>query len=111
MSQVTSKTVNNPVAADQNDVVSFPQEAPRSVLDAIVRQGAQQMLQAAIEQEVADFLSEHQHLRDEQGRRLVVRNGSLPSREVQTGAGPLEVTQPRVRDKNPDCATILEKGG
>jgi transposase-like protein len=60
------------------------------------------MLQAAIDAEVDDFLADHAARRDEQGRRLVVRNGRLPSREILTGAGPLEVSQPRVRDKSPD---------
>ena len=36
-------------------------------------------------------------------RRVVVRNGHLPSREILTGAGPLPVKQPRVRDKSPDA--------
>jgi putative transposase len=40
------------------------------------------MLQAAIDAEVDDFLAEHSGRRDEQGRRLVVRNGSLPEREM-----------------------------
>lgn len=59
------------------------------------------MLQAAIDAEVAEFLGRHEDRRDEQGRRLVVRNGHLPSREILTGAGPLEVRQPRVRDRSP----------
>jgi hypothetical protein len=32
----------------------------------------------------------------------VVRNGYIPSRELLTGAGRLEVQQPRVRDNTPD---------
>lgn len=31
----------------------------------------------------------------------VVRNGYLPTREVLTGLGPVEVHQPRVRDRRP----------
>lgn len=73
-----------------------------SPLDQLVREGARKMLQAALEAEVENFLVEHQDRRDEQGRRLVVRNGHLPQREVLTGAGPLEVQQPRARDKHPD---------
>src|SRR5690606_33476106 len=73
-----------------------------SPLDELVRTGAQRMLQAAIDAEVEDFLAQHADRRDEQGRRLVVRNGHLPSREILTGAGPLDVSQPRVRDKSPD---------
>lgn len=60
------------------------------------------MLQAAIDAEVDDFLAQHAGRLDEQGRRQVIRNGRLPSREILTGAGPLEVVQPRVRDTSPD---------
>ena len=60
------------------------------------------MLQAAIEQEVADFVGRHSDRRDDQGRRHVVRNGHLPPRELLTGADPLEVRQPRVRDNSPE---------
>jgi putative transposase len=68
-------------------------------LDDIVRVGAQRMLQAAIEAEVASFIETHLDRRDPTGRRRVVRNGYLPSRDVLTGAGPLRVKQPRVRDR------------
>lgn len=81
--------------------VSAPPSA-RSVLDELVQQGARKMLQAALEAEVEQFLAEHAQRRDEQGRRLVVRNGHLPARELLSGAGRLEVMQPRVRDKHPE---------
>jgi len=57
------------------------------------------MLHAAIEAEVAAYIEAHQELRDEAGHRLVVRNGYLPERAVQTGAGPLVVKKPRVHDR------------
>jgi putative transposase len=72
----------------------------RSPLDELIREGARRMLQAAIDAEVDDFLAEHSGRRDDQGRRLVVRNGSLPEREILTGAGKLPVRQPRVRDRS-----------
>lgn len=62
------------------------------------------MLQAALEGEVQAFLEEQAARVDDRGRRVVVRNGHLPSREIVTGAGPLEVRQPRVRDKSADPA-------
>jgi transposase-like protein len=74
----------------------------KSSLDEIVQRGAQDMLQSAIEAEVEQFLEDHACKRDEQGRRLVVRNGRLPAREIVTGAGTLEIQQPRARDKDPD---------
>ena len=57
------------------------------------------MLQAAIENEVIDYIQAHRDRRDENGRRLVVRNGHLPQREVVTGIGPVQVRQPRVRHR------------
>lgn len=70
-------------------------------LTEILRTGAQRMLAAAIEKEVADYVGKRKDLVDENGRRLVVRNGHLPEREITTGLGPITVKQPRVRDKRP----------
>jgi transposase-like protein len=38
-------------------------------------------------------------IRDENGRRMIVRNGFLPESSILTGIGPLPVKQPRIRDK------------
>jgi putative transposase len=73
----------------------------RGLLDQLVRRGAQQMLQQAIEAEVQEFLDQHEERRGDKGKRLVVRNGHKPSRKIVTGAGALEVEQPRVRDNSP----------
>jgi putative transposase len=88
-------------------VLGFPDLTPGpSPLDALVREGARKMLQAALESEVEAFLAQHAARVDDRGHRQVVRNGHLPAREIVTGAGPLEVVQPRVRDKS---ANILER--
>ena len=69
-------------------------------LDEVLRQGAQRMLQGAIEAEVGDYIDRHAGLRDAgSGRRLVVRNGRLPQREILSSLGPIGVQQPRVRDR------------
>jgi len=52
----------------------------RDVLSDILRQGAQQMLAKAVENEVGEYIGEYQHVRDANGCRLVVRNGHLPAR-------------------------------
>ena len=44
-------------------------------LDDLVRVGAQRMLMAALEAEVAEYVERHQAERDEFGHALVVRNG------------------------------------
>lgn len=71
----------------------------KDVLSDILRQGAQRMLSEAIEAEVAEWIERHAHLREDNGRRQVVRNGHLPSRMIVTGVGAVDVTQPRVHDR------------
>ncbi len=79
-----------------------PQAESESPLEEVLRAGARRMLQLSIENEVAEYVDQHADIRDEQGRRLVVRNGTLPERELVTGIGPIRVRQPRVNDKRPD---------
>ncbi len=79
----------------------------RSLLDEIVRDGARQMLAAALQAEVAAYVEDFADQIDEDGRRLVVRNGYHHEREVRevlTAAGAVAVTAPRVNDRrvNPD---------
>jgi len=76
-----------------------------SVLDEIVREGARRMLAAALEAEVAAYVEAHADDCDEDGRRLVVRNGYAEPRTITTGAGPIEINQPRVNDKRVDEET------
>lgn len=110
MRQTTTNDVGNPAdgglrsdSGTERAVLSFPgPDHGQSPLDQLVREGARKMLQAALENEVEAFLEQHAGRVDDQGRRQVVRNGHLPSREIVTGAGPLEVAQPRVRDKSVD---------
>ena len=73
---------------------------PADALTEVCRQGAIKMLTTMIEDEAAAFVERYQDLRDESGRRLVVRNGHLPEREIQTGIGQVPVKAPRVRDKS-----------
>ena len=89
------------VEDSRGDTVKFARQvAGQAPLDEIVRQGAQRMLQAAIDAEVAEFIEKHRDRTDDDGNRLVVRNGHLPQREITTGAGQLAVRQPRVRDSS-----------
>lgn len=70
-----------------------------SLLDEIVRDGARQMLAAALQAEVAAYVEASADEVDEQGRRLVVRNGHHQPREVSTAAGAVAVRAPRVNDR------------
>src|SRR5437868_358880 len=101
MRQVTTGELSGPASAGDAEVLEFrAQFGSASPLVELVRHGAQQMLQSAIEMEVDDFLVQHAQRRDARGHRLVVRNGYQPVREILTGAGRLAVEQPRVRDNS-----------
>jgi transposase-like protein len=90
-------------AVDESTTVPIvgPSISGDDPLTEVLRQGARTLLAQAIEAEVATYLWERVHLKDEAGRQLVVRNGYLPERTILTGVGPVEVQQPRVRDRRP----------
>ncbi len=71
-----------------------PASQARDALTEVLREGAQRLLAGAVEAEVDAFLAQHAHLRDEAGRRVVVRNGHLPQRQIQTGLGQVSVKMP-----------------
>jgi putative transposase len=75
------------------------EEEPKSVLEQIIQEGARRLLQAAIENEVAEYIGRFKELKNESGHRMVVKNGSSPERMLVTGVGPLKVRQPRIHDK------------
>ncbi|UGQ55824.1 MULTISPECIES: IS256 family transposase [Rhodococcus] len=75
------------------------------MLDEIVRDGARQMLAAALQAEVADYIARHAGEIDDNGHRLVVRNGYHAEHEVVTAAGAVAVKAPRVNDKRVDPDT------
>lgn len=69
-------------------------------LDDLVRRGARQVIQQAIEAELAELLAKYANVTTLAGRQTVVRNGYLPEREVLTAAGPVTVQVPKVRDRS-----------
>lgn len=73
----------------------------RSALEEALRDGARKMLQTAIENEVLEYVQRFQEMRTEQNKRLVTRNGHLPVRDILTGIGPIQICQPRIRDRRP----------
>lgn len=70
-------------------------------LDEIAREGARRMLVEALQAEVTDYIDKHKDLRDEGGRRLVVRHGKAQARSLTVGAGTIGLQAPRVKDRRP----------
>ena len=86
--------------SNANDKVALrPSEIGLS-LDDIIRRGAHEVIQQAVEAELAELLSEFTHVTTLHGQRAVVRNGYLPEREVLTGIDPVPVKVPKVRDRS-----------
>ena len=92
-----------------HDADASNETACGSMLDGIVRDGARQMLAAALQAEVAAYIEAFADQLDENGHRLVVRNGFHEPREVTTAAGAVPVRQPRVNDKRTDEVTGKRK--
>ncbi len=88
---------------EEDNVVDYRNPGvPLAVADAlteVLRRGAKELLQQAVEVEVAEAIAQYAGLKDEQGRQRVVRNGYLPERSIQTGLGEVAVRAPRVRDR------------
>lgn len=50
--------------------------------------------------ELAELLEQFSNVKTFSGQSAVVRNGYLPEHEVLTGAGPIAVKVPKVRDRS-----------
>jgi putative transposase len=71
-------------------------------LDELAREGARRMIATALEAEVAEHIERFAEERDEDGKRLVVRNGRARERRVTVGSGTVAIRAPRVNDKRVD---------
>jgi putative transposase len=80
-------------------------EGIRVTLDELAREGARRMIAAALEAEVEQYVSSFTDEVDEDGHRLVVRNGRARERKVTVGSGTVPVRAPRVNDKRIDEET------
>jgi hypothetical protein len=65
----------------------------------LAREGARRMIAMALEVEVDEYVARFAEERDEDGRRLVVRNGHARQRRVTVGSGTVGLRAPRVNDK------------
>jgi transposase-like protein len=86
----------------RDDTTITPLHQPGSILDPlteIAREGARQMLAAALRAEAASFVAQFEDERLPDGRHRIVRHGTGPERMIQTGIGPIPVQRQKVRDR------------
>jgi len=65
----------------------------------LAREGARRMIAAALRAEADEYVERFSDERDEDGHRLVVRNGRAQERRVTIGSGTIPIRAPRVNDK------------
>lgn len=75
-------------------------------LTEILRTGARELIQAAVQAELQEFMAQYQARALDNGRAAVVHNGYQPEREIQTGIGPVTIQVPKVRAKDGQPVTF-----
>ena len=83
-----------------NNVFKLNKPEQDNPLQEVLREGARKMLAAAIEAKVSIFIERHGSLETTEGKAVVVRNGYLPERKIQTGLGGIGVKVLKVRDRS-----------
>ncbi|MDP5211057.1 transposase [Microbulbifer sp. 2205BS26-8] len=92
---------------DKNTVVEFTgRQETADPLTELLRRGARELLQQAIEAELSTFMEGFKNRRLDDDRAAVVRNGHLPERDIQTGIGPVKVKVPKIRSKDGEPVTF-----
>lgn len=85
----------------KNNVVEFAgREQFTDVLTEMLRTGARELIEQAVEAELSGFMAQFSGRILDDGRAAIVRNGYHPSRDIQTGIGPVTVQIPKVRSKD-----------
>ena len=86
----------------QDNVIDLkkPESVINDPITEVLRNGARRLLAQALEAEIEIFINQYTDLKDEQGRRRIVRNGFLPGRTIQSGIGSIAVKSPRARDRH-----------
>jgi len=87
--------------------VPLPESSEESALtlDDLAREGARRMIASALRAEADEYVARFAEELDEDGHRLVVRNGRARERKVTVGSGTVPVRAPRVNDKRIDEET------
>ncbi len=85
---------------DESNTVELPgRDVVTDPLTELLRKGAWQLLQTAIEAELETFLKAFKDHKTPDGLAGVVQNGHQPKSTVQAGVGPVTVKIPKVRSK------------
>ena len=91
----------------KNNVIEMKsREEGKDLLTELIREGAQKLIQKAVEVELSTFMERFEGRVLEDGRAAVVRNGYHPERQIETGIGSVTVQVPKVRAKDGSPVTF-----
>lgn len=91
----------------ESNLIEFTsRESNTDPLTELLRQGARQLIQQAVEAELATFLTGFEQRKLSDGRAAIVRNGYQPERQIQTGIGAVSVQISKVRAKDGSPVTF-----
>ena len=86
---------------ETTNIVDFARrDGMTDALTESLKSGAQELIAAAVEAELACYMVQFSEVRTSTGHAAVVRNGHHPARPFQTGIGPVSVRIPKVRSKD-----------
>lgn len=86
---------------NQHNIFEFKdRDAITDNLTEMLKAGAQQLIQQAVQVELEGLLAVNAHRLTPDGKSAVVRNGYQPEREILTGIGSVKVKVPKVRSKD-----------
>ncbi|QOJ21160.1 MAG: hypothetical protein HRU77_10940 [Gammaproteobacteria bacterium] len=77
-------------------------------LTELLRTGARQLIEQAVEAELAEFVKQCVDQVLDNERATIVGNGYQPEREIQIGIGPITVKIP-VRAKNEEAVLLVRR--
>ena len=90
----------------EDKVISFtPPGQIDDPLTEVLRAGARQFMEQAVEAELEAFLAAYADFKTEDGRQRLVQHGHGPQRNVLTGIGSVPVRRAKARDRGAERET------
>ncbi len=90
-----------------HNVISIPTHKNfEDLLTETLRKGARDLIAAAVDAELIEYMEQFEGQKAANGLQAVVRSGYQPERDIQTGIGPVRVKIPKIRSNTGEPVTF-----
>ena len=90
-----------------HNLISIPTHGNfEDTLTEILREGARDLIAAAVDAELTEFMKQFEGQKAANGLKAVVRSGYQPERDIQTGIGLVRVQIPKIRSNTGEPVTF-----